>query len=43
MKTKKVDVLAYIIPSFLNGGRKLFRLKERLFYVWLRRNWMNFW
>jgi hypothetical protein len=38
MKIEKMDAHAYIIPSFLNGRRKLLRLSERLLYVWLRRN-----
>jgi hypothetical protein len=38
VKIEKMDVRAYIISSFPNGGRKLFRLKGRLLYVWLRRN-----
>jgi hypothetical protein len=37
MKMEKVDVHAYIIPSFPNGGRKLFRLEGKFLYVWLRR------
>jgi hypothetical protein len=43
VKIEKVGVHAYIIPSFPNGGRELFRLKERLLYVWLRRDWMISW
>jgi hypothetical protein len=43
MKIEKMDVLTDIIPSFLNGGRKLFRLKGRHLYVWLRRNWTISW
>jgi hypothetical protein len=42
VKIEKMDVHAYI-PSFPNGGRKLFKLKGRLLYVWLRRNWMISW
>jgi hypothetical protein len=38
MKIEKMDVHAYIIPSFPNGERKLFKLKGRLLYVGLRRN-----
>jgi hypothetical protein len=41
VKIEKMGVHAYIIPSFPNGGRKLFRLEGRLLYVWLRRNWMS--
>jgi hypothetical protein len=43
MKIGKMDVLNYIISSFPNGGRKLFKLKGRFLYVWLRRNWMISW
>jgi hypothetical protein len=43
MKIEKVDVHTYIIPSFPNGGRKLFRLKGRFLYIWLRRNWIVSW
>jgi hypothetical protein len=43
VKIEKMGVHAYIISSFPTSGRKLFRLKERLLYVWLRRNWMISW
>jgi hypothetical protein len=43
MKMENVDVDAYIIPSFSNGGRKLFRLERRFLYVLLRRNWIVSW
>jgi hypothetical protein len=43
VKIEKMGVHAYIIPSFSNGGRMLFRLKGGLLYVWLRRNWMISW
>jgi hypothetical protein len=38
-----MDAHAYIIPSFLDGRRKLFRLNGRLLYIWLRKNWMISW
>jgi hypothetical protein len=40
MKIEKMDAHAYIIPSFPNGRRKLLGLNRRLWYVWLRRNWI---
>jgi hypothetical protein len=43
MKIEKIDAHAYIIPSFSNGRRKLLRLNRRLWYVWLRRNWIISW
>jgi hypothetical protein len=43
VKIEKMDVHAYFILNFPNGGRKLFRLKGRLLYVWLRRSWMISW
>jgi hypothetical protein len=43
VKIEKMDVHAYIIPSFPDGGKKFFRLKGRLLYVWVRGNWMISW
>jgi hypothetical protein len=35
VKIEKMDAHTYIIPSFPNGRRKLFRLNGRLLYIWL--------
>jgi hypothetical protein len=43
VKIEKMDVHAYIIPSFPNGRKRLLRLNGRLLYISLRRNWMLSW